>query len=159
MTRALRSHAFVKGLLKAWNIEAQCRPKSTSYSAETMRDDENLVVGNEFCNLQCKDLGLSRTAVWKMDVQNDLNIIQNSACAVSKLNMYNSVIAGVLDSTVKQWVHMVCGLWTPGTRCPNVDTMSAFDVSAVSHARENVVSPMILEANIEYPEQCLHLQS
>lgn len=78
-----------------------------------------------------------------MDVQNDLNIIQSSPCPVSKLDVYNSVTAGVLDSTVKQWVHMVCGLWTPGTRCPNVDTMSAFDVSGVSYARENVVSLMI----------------
>ncbi|XVE53571.1 hypothetical protein DITRI_Ditri03aG0013600 [Diplodiscus trichospermus] len=138
MTRALQSRAFVKGLLKAWNIEAECRPKSTSYSTETGLDDKSLVVGSEFCNLQCKDL----TAVRRMDVQNDLNIIQNSPCPVSKLNVYNSVTAGVLDSTVKQWVHMVCGLWTPGTRCPNVDTMSAFDVSGVSHATENVVCSM-----------------
>jgi len=35
---------------------------------------------------------------------------------------------------------MVCGLWTPGTRCPNVDTMSAFDVSGVSRPRADVVS-------------------
>ncbi|XVE97377.1 hypothetical protein REPUB_Repub03eG0014400 [Reevesia pubescens] len=139
MTRALRSRAFVKGLFKAWNIEADCRPKSKSYSAETMLDDQSLVIGNAFCNLQCKDLGLSRTAVWKMDVQNQLDIIQNSHYPVSKLNVYNSVTEGVLDSTVKQWVHMVCGLWTPGTRCPNVDTMSAFDVSGVSHARESMV--------------------
>ncbi|XP_022729706.1 uncharacterized protein LOC111284891 isoform X3 [Durio zibethinus] len=139
MTRALRSSAFVKGLFKAWNIESKCRPKSTSYSTETMLDDQSLVVGNAFCNLQCKDLGLSRTAVWKMDLQNQWDIIQNSHRPVSKLNLYNSVTAGVLDSTVKQWVHMVCGLWTPGTRCPNVDTMSAFDVSGVSSANENVV--------------------
>ncbi|XP_052886576.1 uncharacterized protein LOC108452097 [Gossypium arboreum] len=139
MTRALQSHTFVKGLLKAWNIESECRPKDTVSSAETMVDDQSLVVGKELCNLQCKDLGLSRTAVWKMDMQNSLNNIQNSPCSVSKLNMYNSVIAGVLDPSVKQWVHMVCGLWTPGTRCPNVNTMSAFDVSGVSRGRENVV--------------------
>ncbi|KAA3458046.1 SET domain-containing protein/PHD_2 domain-containing protein/zf-HC5HC2H_2 domain-containing protein [Gossypium australe] len=139
MTRALQSHTFVKGLLKAWNIESECRPKDTVSSAETMVDDQSLVVGKELCNLQCKDLGLSRTAVWKMDMQNSLNNIQNSPCSVSKLNVYNSVIAGVLDPSVRQWVHMVCGLWTPGTRCPNVNTMSAFDVSGVSRGRENVV--------------------
>lgn len=104
-----------------------------------MVEDQSVVVGKELCNLQCKDLGLSRTAVWKMDMQNSLNNIQNSPCSVSKLNVYNSVIAGVLDPSVKQWVHMVCGLWTPGTRCPNVNTMSAFDVSGVSRGRENVV--------------------
>ncbi|XP_007011788.2 PREDICTED: uncharacterized protein LOC18587744 [Theobroma cacao] len=139
MTQALRSRAFVKGLLKAWNIEAECGPKSTNYSAETVLDDQSLVVSNSFCNLQFKDLELSRTASWKLDVQNQLDIIRNSPCPDSKLNLYNSVTAGVLDSTVKQWVHMVCGLWTPGTRCPNVDTMSAFDVSGVSRKRENVV--------------------
>ncbi|XP_040973161.1 uncharacterized protein [Gossypium hirsutum] len=139
MTRALQSHTFVKGLLKAWNIESECRPKDTVSSAGTMVDDQSLVVGKELCNLQCKDLGLSRTAVWKMDMQNSLNNIQNSPCSVGKLNVYNSVIAGVLDPSEKQWVHMVCGLWTPGTRCPNVNTMSAFDVSGVSRGRENVV--------------------
>ncbi|KAK5817469.1 hypothetical protein PVK06_022393 [Gossypium arboreum] len=35
---------------------------------------------------------------------------------------------------------MVCGLWTPGTRCPNVNTMSAFDVPGVSRGKENVHS-------------------
>ncbi|GMI95088.1 hypothetical protein HRI_003178100 [Hibiscus trionum] len=138
MTRALQSHVFVKGLLKAWNAEAECRHMGTS-SAENMVDDQSPVAGNELCNLQCKDLGLSRTALWKKDVQNGLNVIENSSCSVSKLNVYNSVTAGVLDPSVKQWVHMVCGLWTPGTRCPNVNTMSAFDVSGVSRARENVV--------------------
>ncbi|XP_042756783.1 uncharacterized protein LOC111909928 isoform X3 [Lactuca sativa] len=51
--------------------------------------------------------------------------------------LLNSVTAGVFDSSVKQWVHMVCGLWTPGTRCPNVDTMSTFDVSGASHPQGN----------------------
>ncbi|KAK8535219.1 hypothetical protein V6N13_081357 [Hibiscus sabdariffa] len=139
MTRALQSHVFVKGLLKAWNTEAECRPMGTSCSAETMVDDQILVVGNEICNLQCKDPGPSRTALWKKDVLNGLNVIENSSCSVSKVNVYNSVTAGVLDPSVKQWVHMVCGLWTPETRCPNVNTMSAFDVSGVSRARENVV--------------------
>ncbi|KAI3512315.1 hypothetical protein L1887_19630 [Cichorium endivia] len=58
----------------------------------------------------------------------------------------NSVTAGVFDSTVKQWVHMVCGLWTPGTRCPNVDTMSTFDVSGACHPQGNVVCSMCKRA-------------
>ncbi|KAF5204329.1 Histone-lysine n-methyltransferase, partial [Thalictrum thalictroides] len=52
------------------------------------------------------------------------------------LQVHNSITAGVVDLTIKHWVHMVCGLWTPGhVRCPNVDTMSAFDVSGVSPQR------------------------
>ncbi|XVF89362.1 hypothetical protein PTKIN_Ptkin19aG0124300 [Pterospermum kingtungense] len=160
MTRALRSRAFVKGLLKAWNFEAECRSLV----------DQSLNVGNEFCNLKCQDLGFSRTTVWKSDVQNDLNIIQSSGspCPVNKLNVYNSVTAGVHDPTVKQWVHMVCGLWTPGTRCPNVDTMSAFDVSGVSYARENVVCSMcnrpggsciqcrVVDCSVRFHPWCAH---
>uniref|UniRef100_A0A1D1XRD8 Histone-lysine N-methyltransferase ATX2 n=1 Tax=Anthurium amnicola TaxID=1678845 RepID=A0A1D1XRD8_9ARAE len=54
--------------------------------------------------------------------------------------VHNSITAGALDPTVTQWVHVVCGLWTPGTRCPNVDTMSAFDVSGVLPSTRMVCS-------------------
>ncbi|MBA0821066.1 hypothetical protein Goarm_017945 [Gossypium armourianum] len=50
------------------------------------------------------------------------------------------------------WVHVVCGLWTPGTRCPNVNTMSAFDVSGVSRGRENVHS--LLESSKSREGRC-----
>ncbi|KAF5176336.1 hypothetical protein FRX31_034076 [Thalictrum thalictroides] len=30
------------------------------------------------------------------------------------LQVHNSITAGVVDLTIKHWVHMVCGLWTPG---------------------------------------------
>jgi hypothetical protein len=54
----------------------------------------------------------------------------------------NSITAGFVDSDIKQWVHMVCGLWTPGTRCPNVDTMSSFDVSGAPLPKSNMVCSM-----------------
>lgn len=65
--------------------------------------------------------------------------IQSFESFARDLKLRNSITAGVLDKTIKQWVHMVCGLWTPGTRCPNVDTMSAFDVSGASCLGQDMV--------------------
>ncbi|XP_078443522.1 uncharacterized protein LOC144712962 isoform X2 [Wolffia australiana] len=53
--------------------------------------------------------------------------------------MHNSITAGDHDPSVLQWVHVVCGLWTPGTRCPNVATMNAFDVSGVLPSARRMV--------------------
>lgn len=147
MTNALRSRTIVKGLLKAWNVETDSRHKNAVSSAEIMEDDVNMLHSSGSV-LESSTLPVSRplniepptTAAWKLDFPNQLDIFQKSLGCASNVNVHNSVTAGAFDSTVKQWVHMVCGLWTPGTRCPNVDTMSAFDVSGASHPKANVVS-------------------
>lgn len=77
--------------------------------------------------LRCHSTVKNLLNVWKIPTES------------SKLTICNSITEGAIDSTIKQWVHMVCGLWTPGTRCPNVDTMSAFDVSGASRPTLNVV--------------------
>ncbi|KAL5853168.1 hypothetical protein ACOSQ3_008286 [Xanthoceras sorbifolium] len=145
MTRALRTRMIVKSLLKAWNVESECRLKNDVSSAEIMEGDLNVLHSSgsihedRFHDLRHFDIEPSTAAVWKVDLQKQLNISQNSSCCVNNLRLHNSITAGMLDSTVKQWVHMVCGLWTPGTRCPNVDTMSAFDVFGASRPKANVV--------------------
>lgn len=48
------------------------------------------------------------------------------------------------NRSMVHWVHMVCGLWTPSTRCPNVNTMAAFDLSGTSPSRKNSVSYTVL---------------
>ncbi|KAG8057737.1 hypothetical protein GUJ93_ZPchr0002g24613 [Zizania palustris] len=55
---------------------------------------------------------------------------------ISKLwtSSHNSSLLG---PRTRQWVHVVCGLWTPGTKCPNAITMSAFDISGASPAKKN----------------------
>ncbi|XP_052190109.1 uncharacterized protein LOC127799890 isoform X2 [Diospyros lotus] len=135
MTRALRSHNIVKSLLKAWNISTDSGPKDTVSASEDL--------GVRFRMLSSSTSGFendlfpvirsvpmqSSAPVWKVDLLKGFESVK----------VQNSITAGVLDSTVKQWVHMVCGLWTPGTRCPNVDTMSAFDVSGASRPKGNVV--------------------
>lgn len=146
MTRALRSRIIVKSLLKAWNLDAECRPKNPISCTELLQDDLTMLQSAEysfeddsFPTLRPANIEPSATAVWKIDLQKQLNTIWSSPSRVKNLKIHNSITAGVLDSNVKQWVHMVCGLWTPGTRCPNVDTMSTFDVSGAYRPRRNAV--------------------
>lgn len=149
LTQALRSHAIAKSLLKAWSFETESRPKNSDSSAVTLQDEFSKLHASGFVHgnnsypvLRPENIESSTPSVWSIDMQKQLNNLRNSLSCVSNLKVHNSITAGVLDSTVKQWVHMVCGLWTPGTRCPNVDTMSAFDVSGASHPRANTVCSM-----------------
>lgn len=57
----------------------------------------------------------------------------------SEFKVNNTITAAVHDPTVPQWVHMVCGLWMPGTRCLNVSTMGIFDVSGAVLPRRKLV--------------------
>lgn len=52
----------------------------------------------------------------------------------------NTVRSIMHDAGAKQWAHMVCTLWMPGTRCLNMGTMGAFDVSRVTNSRRKAVS-------------------
>lgn len=147
MTQALRSHAIAKSLLKAWSFETESMPKNSDSSAITLQDEFSKLHASGFVHgnnsypvLRPENIESSTSSVWSIDMQKQLNNLRNSLSCVGNLKVHNSITAGVLDSTVKQWVHMVCGLWTPGTRCPNVDTMSAFDVSGASHPRANTVN-------------------
>ncbi|XP_042989287.1 uncharacterized protein LOC122316660 isoform X3 [Carya illinoinensis] len=148
MTQALRSRMIVKGILKAWNIGTVCRHRRI-YSTESLQNESNALHSsgseherNFYPVLQPVNIKSSAIDVRKMEIKKQLDVRQDSLCCVSNLKVHNSITAGVLDSTVKQWVHMVCGLWTPGTRCPNVDTMTAFDVSGASRPKANVVCSM-----------------
>ncbi|KAG0586446.1 hypothetical protein KC19_2G091100 [Ceratodon purpureus] len=51
----------------------------------------------------------------------------------------NTVGCIVKDAGAKQWAHMVCTLWMPGTRCLNMGTMGVFDVSGVTTSRRKAV--------------------
>ena len=142
MTQALRSRTIVKSLFRVWNVETECKALSvkaleTSLSRLNSSGPECEAASFPMC--QPEKTEQSTLPVYKMDMPYHLEVLQNSL-RVSKLKVDNSITAGFFDSTIKQWVHMVCGLWTPGTRCPNVDTMSAFDVSGAPRPRADVVS-------------------
>ncbi|GMH10850.1 hypothetical protein Nepgr_012691 [Nepenthes gracilis] len=121
MTRALRSRKIVKSLLEAWNIRPESGIKCMVASSKGLHDQSFKVKP-------------------KMKSEEKLKFVENQPCSSRESVVHNSIIVGLLDSTVKQWVHVVCGLWTPGTRCPNVDTMGAFDVSGASRSKVNVCS-------------------
>ncbi|XP_074276607.1 uncharacterized protein LOC141600301 isoform X2 [Silene latifolia] len=112
MTRAFGSRNVVKTLLKAWNI----------------RTESHIVI-----------IGSAKPFYSKNECGNNLESSTVQSVPTIKPVVHNCIIAGLFNPTVKQWVHMVCGLWTSGTRCPNVDTMSAFDVSGVHYPNAYVV--------------------
>ncbi|KAF2287250.1 hypothetical protein GH714_039444 [Hevea brasiliensis] len=145
---SIRVHQACYGVSKVPKGHWYCRPCRTS--------SKNIVCvlcgyggGAMTRALRSRTIVKSLLKVWNLDTEcRPKNAISSAETMQDGLNLFYSsescttVSAGVLDSTVKQWVHMVCGLWTPGTRCPNVDTMSAFDVSGASHPRANVVCSM-----------------
>jgi hypothetical protein len=56
MTRALRSRTVVKGILKAWNVDTDCRNKKMISSAESLQKEPSVLhssgsvlEGNSFC--------------------------------------------------------------------------------------------------------------
>ncbi|RRT63822.1 hypothetical protein B296_00011550 [Ensete ventricosum] len=123
------------------------RKKTKQVLAAYLKQENSTRTGKppKYMSLNCiAPLGeisdFSPKAVLKLDMQMQTNFTESKICMMEKFQTHNSITAGVLDPSTKQWVHMVCGLWTPGTRCPNVDTMSTFDVSGASPAKKNIVS-------------------
>ncbi|TKY58109.1 Histone-lysine N-methyltransferase ATX1 [Spatholobus suberectus] len=142
MTRAIMSHTIVKSLLKVWNGEKDGMHKHTT-SCEVFEKEIDAFPSSK-SGLEVDEESVLKpkivdTSTDLVKVQISTNLLQHNLTSVSNFKVHNSITAGVLDPAVKQWIHMVCGLWTPGTRCPNVDTMSAFDVSGVSRPRADVV--------------------
>lgn len=146
MTKAVKSQNIVKSLLKAWNIGSFVK---TVCSSEKMKGES----AGSFFVIEASKHGHSgsvtaaRSAFSEalLEASVSLNSASQTSGGMPKgFQIHNSIIAGALDPSVTQWVHMVCGLWTPGTRCPNVDTMNTFDVSGASVHRKNTVSYRLL---------------
>ena len=123
MTRAVQSSNIVRSLLNAWNVVTKSQENADAPSGNQVDTEAPPSTISE----QLKASSATNT------------MVKNLSDPVDDTMVRNSVTAGFFDATVKQWVHMVCGLWTPGTRCPNVDTMSTFDVSGARCPKGNVV--------------------
>jgi len=139
MTRATMSHTIVKSLLKVWSGEKDGMPKHAT-SCDYLEKELYVFSSSKADQESALKPKIVDTSTDLVKVQISINHTQHTPTTLSNFKVHNSIIEGVIDPTVKQWIHMVCGLWTPGTRCPNVDTMSAFDVSGVSRPRADVVS-------------------
>ncbi|KAL6012053.1 hypothetical protein ACLOJK_002528 [Asimina triloba] len=142
MTRAIRSRDIVKSLLEAWKNGDRTKSTISTGLFETSEVESGLLdptsKDEAFLLKECGSIPFMRPmnieavpprAALEMDFQKDSDINRNSGSSLDNFEAHNTITAGVIDPTVTQWVHMVCGLWMPGTRCPNVDTMSTFDVS------------------------------
>ncbi|CAI9775495.1 unnamed protein product [Fraxinus pennsylvanica] len=139
MTQALQSQNVVKSLLQAWNAMYKSKINITMPTDNSACQLSTMASGSDsFPVMRLANMGPSSVSASDMNLSNHLGIVDNSSSPCN-LMLQNSITAGVLDSTVKQWVHVVCGLWTPGTHCPNVDTMNAFDVSDALSSKEHVV--------------------
>nr|GEU63116.1 post-SET domain-containing protein [Tanacetum cinerariifolium] len=126
MTRAVQSSNIVRSLLNAWNVVTKSQENADAPS----QNQVDIEAPPSTISEQLKASSATST------------MVKNLSDHVDDTMVRNSVTAGFFDTTVKQWVHMVCGLWTPGTRCPNVDTMSTFDVSGARCSKGNVVCSM-----------------
>ncbi|KAJ6834250.1 uncharacterized protein M6B38_336405 [Iris pallida] len=177
MTRAVKSQTIVKSLLKVWNVGIKSNNLEPNPSSETDKNEllhtravgEASKVGNSCSVTDVTSPICEAFPETPYDISsNQTSIIGHSETVSKYIEMPNSVTAGVLDPSVIQWVHMVCGLWTPGTRCLNVDTMDVFDVSGASAARKNVVCSMcnrpggsciqcrILSCSVHFHPWCAH---
>ncbi|KAL3497318.1 hypothetical protein ACH5RR_040050 [Cinchona calisaya] len=145
MTQALRSSNIVKSLLKAWNSVAESNSENPRYakslesSFKMLSSTKSVGDSDPFLIIRPAHMESTSVALWNTDLSEHVDTVDIPSSTPAAPVLFNSITAGVLDSTVKQWVHMVCGLWTPGTRCPNVHTMSAFDVSGVCLPKQDVV--------------------
>ncbi|CAM6105213.1 unnamed protein product [Calypogeia fissa] len=151
MTRAQKSKAFQKGLVKVWQEKINptekadiSSPHSADFLEAGMRLDHSLA--DRQCSVETYDVGncsvKGKPARDLAEIDADyLSSIERREKSVAKENLMpcNSVSSGLLDSTVVQWVHMVCALWMPGTRCQNNSTMGVFDVSGVTLSRRKMV--------------------
>ncbi|KAF8759291.1 hypothetical protein HU200_010329 [Digitaria exilis] len=115
MTRALKTKNILKSLLKGLTTTARSEKYVDS-------------LGN--ASSGCTSLQNPVDSTHGDSIMNAENITSNSWTSFN----HNSSLLG---PRTMQWVHMVCGLWTPGTNCPNATTMSAFDVSGASPAKKN----------------------
>lgn len=83
--------------------------------------------------------GRSIRYIRRSDKRMSTNRKRKTASTVITFTENNSITEGFFDPTFKQWVHMVCGLWTPWARCRNKNTMSSMNVSRVSPPKADVV--------------------
>ncbi|XP_072993495.1 uncharacterized protein [Typha latifolia] len=148
MTRALKSRNIVKSLLKVWTVRTLADDKLIPLTERTNNETNSPVEASEhgkYDLLPSPGLNSSNTipsTSTKLNLHKQTSIKHPLGSMPSNFQTSNSIINGLFDPSVRQWVHMVCGLWTPGTRCPNVDTMSAFDVSGAAPAKKNAACSM-----------------
>eukprot|EP00268_Persea_americana_P028110 TRINITY_DN27341_c0_g1_i5.p1 TRINITY_DN27341_c0_g1~~TRINITY_DN27341_c0_g1_i5.p1 ORF type:complete len:1728 (+),score=355.07 TRINITY_DN27341_c0_g1_i5:389-5185(+) len=149
MTRALKSQNIVKGLLDAWKGGEEEAAYGNSVALSDAAQDhlgllDPIIKVGASRPEELELVSLTRPMIKPfssdvLDANSENVIVMNTYRSLRNIQVQNTITAGVLDPTITQWVHVVCGLWTAGTRCPNVNTMSTFDVSGASRPKKNMV--------------------
>ncbi|KAI0488900.1 hypothetical protein KFK09_028739 [Dendrobium nobile] len=150
MTRALRSTNIVKSLLKVWKVTVGSTSRKIVWPFESRKDGVLNPSSLELDEAEYDEYSFFPSVGFRsfeafpgvaadIDEHNQKNTTQLTDGFADKINVNNSIIEGAFDPSVTQWVHVVCGLWTPGTRCPNVGKMNAFDVCGAQPAIQDIV--------------------
>lgn len=114
MTRALNTQRVLRSLLKGLRVTAQ-----------SDKDGRHNPVSRS----------TSLNTVSQVDKQKSIDSAhEENTVSSSWTGNHNSSLLG---PQTMQWIHVVCGLWTPGTKCPKSTTMCAFDISGALPAKEN----------------------
>lgn len=159
MTRAVKCQAIVRSILKAWKFEASSKFVKSDILTEDAGDEDICTSSNDktpLCNENHSnnfdmaiDIAIPSKVLSTTDIPNITTATERNELQTFS-GVQNSIISGVFDPSIAQWVHMVCGLWTPGTRCPNVDTMSTFDVSGALISKKNSVCPVCQHGSLGF---------
>jgi hypothetical protein len=121
MTRALNAQKILRSSLKGLRV--------TTWS------DKN-VKHNSFYASKSRSLG----SIPGVDKQQSIGSAhEDTTVRCSWTANHNSSLLG---PKTMQWIHVVCGLWTPGAKCPNSTTMNAFDISGALPGKINNVSSL-----------------
>ncbi|KAH9311713.1 hypothetical protein KI387_026748, partial [Taxus chinensis] len=164
MTRAQKTRNVVKSLLQVWQVTRDTNSKGLPEDLSPFLNKSNAI--NEFSvksipqmsksnklesgtsgNSMMNILSLGKQDSNKSFFRSNVEEVQMGSTQAEKAQnfinseyrVHNTITAAVNDPGVTQWVHMVCGLWMPGTRCLNVATMGVFDISGATLPRRKVV--------------------
>ncbi|EEC85039.1 hypothetical protein OsI_32352 [Oryza sativa Indica Group] len=140
MTRALKAQNILKSLLRG--IATAKRSDKYVYSSGNVNSECTSKLHGEYVRHDSFNGHRSRSfnAISSLGIK-EASIGSARGDIISK-SWTSNRNSSLLGPRTRQWVHVVCGLWTPGTKCPNTITMSAFDISGASPAKRNTECSM-----------------
>ncbi|KAF0905733.1 hypothetical protein E2562_008807 [Oryza meyeriana var. granulata] len=136
MTRALKAQNILKSLLRG--IATATRSDKYVYSSGNVNSECTSKLHGEYVRHDSFRGPISRSfnTISSIDMK-EASIVSARGNIITK-SWTSSRNSTLLGPRTRQWVHVVCGLWTPGTKCSNAITMSAFDISGASPAKRNI---------------------
>uniref|UniRef100_A0A0E0M4E6 Histone-lysine N-methyltransferase n=1 Tax=Oryza punctata TaxID=4537 RepID=A0A0E0M4E6_ORYPU len=140
MTRALKAQNILKTLLRG--VATTKRSDKYVYSSGNLNSECTSKLHGEYVRHDSFHGPRSRSfnAISSFGIKEaSIGSARGNTMSKSWTSSRNSSLLG---PRTRQWVHVVCGLWTPGTKCPNTITMSAFDVSGASPAKRSTECSM-----------------